>query len=373
MKKALILLLAISMIGVAAFAEPGKVDFSVTGGASVTWGLNLNTVGGNLDSGFVNGIDAGITITFVDEATKEKGTDADGAVYGYIKLEKFKATAWTLTAPTITATIKAKPFWIGLNNPSAAANNAAIITGSAAADVDASGAAGQGFSFGMDGDFAFSAFLETTDDWTTATSAYTTGLDATISFAPAKLLIGARYNFFTGAAGLTAKASLAMADVVNGLDASIGFDALATSAFPFDARLDASLKFSKADADGNNSKGWLAFYFGSAGAIDAEIGVVELDGDNGALPIVGGGVTADLLGLNLATPVINVTAFANATIGNIKFGASYGFKSAAADTLEAYVTVTNFVPNTSLDLRYASTDLGGTDAGIIKAKVSIAF
>jgi hypothetical protein len=80
MKKALVILLAIFMVG-AAFADD-VVAPEVSGSASVTWGYDLQTGG----SGFSNATDVAVTFPFVASGSKTKGGDD---MYGEITVSNF--------------------------------------------------------------------------------------------------------------------------------------------------------------------------------------------------------------------------------------------------------------------------------------------
>jgi hypothetical protein len=95
MKKLALILVALLAFGTV-FAEDGVVDFSVSGDANLSWGYNLNSN----THGFSNGFNASLEITFVSEASVEAGGEG---FYGEIKLSDFKAEAFTITAPTVSA------------------------------------------------------------------------------------------------------------------------------------------------------------------------------------------------------------------------------------------------------------------------------
>ena len=80
MKKALVILLAIFMVG-AAFAED-VVTPSVSGSASVTWGYDLQTEG----SGFSNANDVVVTFPMASKGSQTKGGDG---MYGEITVSNF--------------------------------------------------------------------------------------------------------------------------------------------------------------------------------------------------------------------------------------------------------------------------------------------
>jgi hypothetical protein len=80
MKKALVILLAIFMVG-AAFAED-VVAPTFSGSASATWGYDLQTGG----SGFDNATDVAVTLPLAAKGSSTKGGDG---MYGEIKVENF--------------------------------------------------------------------------------------------------------------------------------------------------------------------------------------------------------------------------------------------------------------------------------------------
>ncbi len=130
MKKAIVLLLALCLTGIA-FAE-GET-WTIEGDASVTWGYNLND-----DShGFLNDASFALTIPLVAKTTK--ATEGLEGVYGWIEFDGFKAimtgkteniAAGTVkyTAPSITAKIIAGALWVGIySEPSFGYNMATMF------------------------------------------------------------------------------------------------------------------------------------------------------------------------------------------------------------------------------------------------------
>lgn len=80
MKKALVILLAIFMVGAAFAADVVAPTFS--GSASATWGYDLQTGG----SGFANATDVAVTLPLAAKGSSTKGGDG---MYGEIKVENF--------------------------------------------------------------------------------------------------------------------------------------------------------------------------------------------------------------------------------------------------------------------------------------------
>lgn len=129
MKKAIVLLLALCLTGIA-FAE-GET-WTIEGDASVTWGYNLND-----DShGFLNDASFTLTIPLVAETTK--ATEGLEGVYGWIEFSEFEAVlegelddadaTVGYTAPSVTAKVIAGSLWVGIySEPDFGYNMAAMF------------------------------------------------------------------------------------------------------------------------------------------------------------------------------------------------------------------------------------------------------
>jgi len=163
MKKAIVLLLALALIGGAVFAQDAA--YTLTGEASLTWGYDLNSE----NHGFTNAATASLEFPLV---AADSATAGEEAITGYIAIEDFelgvsgKDDKFALDGSTGSVTAKILfPSALYLQIASAPdfeINNAKSFApwvadefdddnGLVAPDLSPNG----GFSFGMDGDFSF--------------------------------------------------------------------------------------------------------------------------------------------------------------------------------------------------------------------------
>jgi len=378
MKKALILFLALGLVAAGAFADDGKVAFSVSGSASVSWGIDLN------DSihGWKNDASSSISITFVDEASKEKGGEG---VYGYIKAENFKATAFALTAPSITAKIVADLFYIkfagkpedGAGYASALGNatdvNPGIGTTFDSIDIPGDGdpVGGGGITVGLNSG-EVNVFCLSADGWQAAVQGnYTTGIFGKVAFSPITFEYDVVMDFSPAMTiGFGVKPSVSLADVVNGLDLFVAFDGKYTNAFVYDLAAGATLNFSAANGGGDKSNFALGFYMNETEQA-VKVSVTELSGDDGVLADIGA-----TLGFtyNIDDGEWALTQTADYTTDDFKVYESFGIDSANVMPLTLSVDLKTVIKNITIGLKYASANLnGGTDVGTITAKVSISL
>jgi len=133
MKKAIVLLLALAVVGVSAFAvdAPAPQTYTITGDATTSWFYNLT----DSVSGFSNGTNIQFTYTFISGAAA--GKKADSGTYGQIditgiglKTQDIKATGdltptFGTTSMSLSAKIVSGPLSVSIgSNPSAGYNNA---------------------------------------------------------------------------------------------------------------------------------------------------------------------------------------------------------------------------------------------------------
>jgi hypothetical protein len=163
MKKAIVLLLALAVIGGAVFAE--DAPYTLTGSASMTWGYDLNTE----NHGFTNAATASLEFPLVAEGSSTHGEEA---ITGSITIKDFSlavsGTDDDFTLGGSTGSITAKILFPGdlylqiASAPAFAINNAQSFApwvadafdddnGLVAPELSPNG----GFTFGMDGDFSF--------------------------------------------------------------------------------------------------------------------------------------------------------------------------------------------------------------------------
>jgi len=182
MKKAIVLLLALAVLGGAAFAE--DLAYTLTGSASLVWGYNLNTE----HHGFTNTTSAKLVVPLV---AKQSSTHAEDVITGSITITNFTAgidtsgTAHPVSASAGTVTAKIlfpNDLYIQIaSKPDFTVSNAAMH-GPISADawdgddtafnpfaVKPALTSSGGFTFGMDGDFSFALMVGSTNTHTAAT------------------------------------------------------------------------------------------------------------------------------------------------------------------------------------------------------------
>jgi hypothetical protein len=181
MKKAFVLLLALAVIGGAAFAEDAA--YTLTGSASLTWGYDLNTEA----HGFTNAMTSTITLPLVAKGSSSKGEEA---ITGQIMLKDFaislKDSAGTDTITITSGAVTAKillpsNLYVAIYGmPTFAVNYATSFApwvadafddtnGLVAPELTAAG----GFSLGMTGDLSFSLNVGSTNKHTAVAAAAT--------------------------------------------------------------------------------------------------------------------------------------------------------------------------------------------------------
>jgi len=241
MKRIALLTVLLLVVGLSlGFAQEFKPSFawSTAGTASVTWGINLDT----METGFQNAGSAQWTLTFVPGATLSKGADAP--VYGKIDLTLTGETVtdtgtFTWTASSVAATIQAKPLEIGVYAaPSLTLGGSFTVIDSTANYTDivgvlnhtetalATAVSGAGTYVKYASDMiTVKASLVSIGDWTRAKDTefnYAAGVDGTLAFAPVTLTFGAWDKFLTGSTPI-AYVGVALA-AVGPLTASAGVD-----------------------------------------------------------------------------------------------------------------------------------------------------
>jgi len=373
MKKALILFLALGLVAAGAFADDGKVAFSVSGSADMTWGINLNA---GTNNGFLNSTSSSISITFVDKASKEKGGEG---VYGYIKAADFTATAFALTAPSITAKIVFGDFFLQFaGKPESGAGFAGVIDAAWDTDVAlASAAVSGGFIAGMSNDMVKAFVSSTAAAYDTAADdqgSYDFGVFGKLAFAPITVEYDVAIQPRTAATtiGFGVRPTLSLADIMNGLDVSVAFDGVNAATFAYDLCAGLTLNFSPANGDGEKSNAAAKFYMNSANDMSMSVSVTELSGDDGALADIGASV-AFAMALDGANPW-KLSQTADYTTDDFKVYESFGIDSANVMPLTLGVDLKTVIKNITIGLKYASTNLnGGADVGTITAKVSISL
>jgi hypothetical protein len=231
MKKLSILLIGLLLITGFAVAQVFDGSVAVTGEASVTFGVDLDT---NY-TGFFNDADSTITITLVAE-TDVSATGDDG-LYGEIVIDNVKITATPTglggSNGTVSAKIVVSPVEILIYAaPGMSWGNAASIEGDGVAIAPAlaanNGAGIHGITIVLPVEPAeISVYLVSDGTWVeNVNNDYAVGTDVTVTFDPITVDLGGFYGWFTTGAtwGGTAALTVSLADVLGGIDVTVGAD-----------------------------------------------------------------------------------------------------------------------------------------------------
>jgi hypothetical protein len=376
MKKLSILLIGLLLVTGFAFAVDFAPSVTVDGSASITWGIDLNT---NY-TGFQNGMTNSIAITFVPEGDASKSGE-DG-LYGKIVLDNFKATAFTLTAPTITGTIVIDPVSIKIYSAPSFSYDKAPVVDDANVSValgDADNTIG-GVTITVPVDPITLKIMAASDgDWlTNSENDYAVGADVTLAVSPVTVELGFIYGFLDAPTlGISAKVSASVA-VVGGLDVWAGFDGAQPDGgdFDFDLGAGTTLALTEDNADGNSADVTLAshIYLGDPDTdLDLSIGFSEPEA-GGLMDMLSATVAVKLLDV-LETLAYTVDVDGAYNTGDLKpyFGFGYGSDEIFDLNVGVYLYAgLTGIDNTTIKLDYVSTDLS-TDNGVITAKVTIDY
>jgi hypothetical protein len=380
MKKLSILLIGLLLVTGLAFADFGDVD--VSGSASVTFGVDLNT---NY-TGFANAASSSVTITLIDEG--DGTTGGDDGLYGEITLED-----WELTLSpgddvvqgsngTVTAKIIVDPATITIYSaPSFSMDEAAVIdSGTVEGDIKTSlaninGTSINGITISVPAGPATVAVKVASDgDWTeNADNEYVVGSHIDLAIAPLDIDLGVMYGWFGVAvlgASLGVEVDVAPATIDIGFDLS---DASGDIDFDIAAGVDVDLTEENADGDAGMVGVDVYFYPDTTADLDVALSVSEPEA-GGFADMLYATVAFELLDV-LETLAWNVDVDGGYDTGDIDpyFGFGYGsdevFDLNVGVVLKAGLTG---IDNTAITLDYVSTDLS-TDNGIITAEVEVSY
>jgi len=371
MKKLSILLIGLLLVTGFAFADFGDVD--VSGSASVTWGVDLDTNA----TGFANVGTSSVTLTLIDEG--DGVTTGDDGLYGEITL-----TDWSMditdstvsgTGGSVDAKIVVSPLEIIIYAaPGMSWGNADILE---ASDVDVAPALTGANTIGgvtlvLPVDPAeVDVYVVSDGDWTSnAANDYAAGADLTVEVAPITVGVGGFYGWFNAAATYGATASLDVAlDALEGVDAGVGFDFVDGGAWDVD--FVATVNLTPANADDDQSNVALAVYYSETADLDVTLGVTETT--------AGGFV--DMLGASVAVELFDMFAIWNVDVtgeydtGDVMPYFGFGYGSDSVFDLNVGVVLYSGltgIDNTTITLDYVSTDLS-TDNGIITVDATIDY
>jgi len=379
MKKLSILLIGLLLVTGFAFAQDVAVDAS----ASVTWGVDLNTQ----YTGFLNDASSSVSITWLDEADYASSGDDD--MYGSITLTDVSfgvdGTGVTYTAGSVEAMVVISPVEITIYSaPSFDYNLAPAIEATNEIDIEtalvsANTIGGIAISVPVD-PITLTVNVASDGDWTTnSANDYVIGSDIVVAVDPATITLGVTYGYLGAPqTGVSALVELALADVVGGLDAWVGFDGNMPDggSFDYDLAAGTTLALTPDNADGDSADVSLDsyMYFGTALAdpdVDLSLSFTEPEA-GGLADMVSATVAFELLDV-LATSSWNLDVDGAYNTGDLKpyFGFGYGSDSvfdlnAGVELYEGF-TGLDF---TTITLDYVSTDLS-VDSGIITVKVGV--
>lgn len=397
MKKLSILLIGLLLVAGLAVAQEFDGSVSVSGSASVTFGVDLNTNA----TGFQNTGSSSISITLVGDTDLTKGGD-DG-LYGEITIDSATITA----APggsvggsvgSVSAKIVIDPASItiytapGFNIDKAvtleAANEASVSTTLTADNVGGTFtvAAIQGITISVPaGPATIDLKVASDGNWeANVDNQYAAGVGVALDIDPVDVGLALTYGWFDAAQiGIGVNAGLSLADVVNGLDITVGADMNIPDGgdLAWDLAAGVTLNISEANADDAMANVALKAYVAPYGVddmdLDLTLGVTEPEA-GGLVDMLSASLAVQLFDLLAPAPaemIWNVDVTGAYNTGDVKpyFGFGYGsdevFNLNAG--VELYAGLTG-IDNTTITLDYVSTDLQ-VDNGIITVKVAIAY
>ncbi len=378
MKKLFVALLALALIGGAAFAEGP----AVSGSASLSWGIDLDTG----STGFANAGSFSIDIPIL--AADKYGVGGEG-MYGEIAITDIALTQTIDMTPAsswafgddfaFAATLYFSPFSLSVwEAPSLDinANDAIDDAGGLGAVVDA----GTTLTYTSDA-FSIAVKVLSDGDWTSNSSnTYAVGSSFSVALGElTTIAIDAALNpiGFDFQVGVSAPLSLAVA---KGLTITPGLDVgMVDAAFGMDAGVATELLLSDANDDDESTN--VTFNASWCANSDIEIALAFAE------PLAGGFV--DNLSLSAG---VNVNELIKALAWDLNVGAGYNLvidekdsllaevafttNSDSVNTLNATVTFTNtMVANTDLTVTYTSGNLLGDPAvlGTLICAATISF
>lgn len=381
MKKLSILLIGLLLVSGLAFADFGTV--AVTGSASVTFGVDLDT---NY-TGFANDASSTLKITLVDKASGTTGGD-DG-LYGEITLKDWQASASatdtiTVTPGTVSAKIVVDPVSIKIYSaPSFSLDMAPTIdsgtvegdikTGITATGTNAIG----GVTISIPAGPATIDIKAASDgDWlTNANNDYAVGADVSVEAGPATIDVGFLYGWLGAAAigvSLGAEVDVAPATITLGFDG----DASVSGAFAFDIAAGAVVALSDANADDDATEVSLDAYVYTGGAeldLDVALGFTEPEA-GGLADMLYADLTIELLDV-VAALAWNVDVSGGYDTGDVDPYFGFGYGSDSIFDLNVGVVLKSGltgIDNTAVTLDYVSTDLSN-DNGVITVEAKITY
>jgi len=373
MKKLSILLIGLLLVTGFAFAElDGTVDIS--GSATLTWGVDLNTNA----TGFSNVPASSISVTLVAE--QDASASGDDGLYGEIVVEGLEITADPAgtggSNGTVTAKIVISPIEIiieaapGMSWGNATTGDGADADNVAPALVAANTIAGITIVLPVD-PATINVYFVSDGDWTVnAANDYAVGTDITVAIDIITIDLGGYYGWFNalGTYGLTAAASVSLADVMGGVDVTVGFDLDETGWEVAFGTVVAVVADAEVSLDVAYSDLW---------DLDVVLGFAE-ETAGGLVDMVGAGVTVELFNLLSGAIIWNVDVTGEYSSGGLTPYFGFGYGSDTIFDLNAGVELgADFtgIDNTTVTIDYTSTQLSPApaDSGIITVETVISL
>lgn len=379
MKKLSILLIGLLLVSGFAFAQEFDPSVDLSGEASVTWGVDLNT---NY-TGFQNAASSTLTLTLVPEA--DATTGGDDGLYGEITISDF---GWEngVADGSVTAKIVVDPAEIiiysepGFDYDMAPTiDEGAVVEGDIAVALTSANTLG-GITVSVPVDpITVDLKLASDGDWETNTeNDYAIGTDVEVAVDPVTLTLGFTYGYFSAPIlGISAKADVSL-DVVEGLDAYVAMDGVQPDAgdFDWDLAAGAALALTEETDDFDSSMFTVDsyVYVGDPDTdLDIVIGIDEVTA-GGFVDMLGAGVTVELFDI-LVDLEWNVDVTGEYDTGDVMpyFGFGYGSDEVFDLNVgvELYAGMTG-IDNTTIVLDYVSENLE-TDNGIITLATTVSF
>lgn len=386
MKKLSILLIGLLVIAGFAFGQDVALSAALSGSATMTFGVDLNTNA----TGFRNEASADLVVTVVAKATGENAGSMDN-LYGKIVIKDYQlkvspGDGVTGSDGTVEAFIVISPATVKIYAaPGFAMNKAAAIESgneveiqTALANVDGTSINGITITIPVS-PLTLAIKVASDGDWTeNVNNNYVAGADITVDVAPIKVEAGLVYGWFSAAQlGLSAKATLTLADVVNGLVASFALDANdGSGSFDIDTLTTLTLNISEANADDKKANLAVnAFFAPSTPQADMDVSVAFTEPTAGGLAdMLGATVTLQLLDV-LATLAWNVDVTGEYNTGDVKPYFGFGYGSDSIFNLNVGVVLMaglTGIDNTTVTIDYVSTDLSA-DNGILTVATKVAY
>lgn len=290
MKKMSILLIGLLLVTGIAFADFGDVD--VSGDASVTWGVDLNSS----YTGFANAGASSVTITLVDEADAE--ATGDDGLYGTITIEEYSLEiedgAISSALGDVSASITIDPVVVTIYSaPGMSLDKAATIDTGAVVEGDISVAVANVNGTSVNGiTISVPVSVLTVDihavsdgDWTeNADNDYAIGADIEVEVDPITVDLGVLYGWFTNGTviGISAGAEVDVAPAT----ITVGFDldASVSGAAAWDLSAGASVDLADPNDDDDATNVGLDAYVYTGGTDpDVDIAVSFEEFEDGGL------------------------------------------------------------------------------------------